>query len=46
VGKAALGEEAADLHVRVDARLELPEKLQDNSLVVGDRRVALLGPQH
>ena len=37
------GEEAADLDVRIDPRLEAAEELEDGDVAVDDRRVALLG---
>src|SRR5262249_43223459 len=44
VRKLAVGEEAQDLELGVDARLELAEHLEDNSLVEHDRGVRLLDP--
>ena len=41
--EVALGEEPQQLELRVDARLEPPEHLQDQLLVEDDRRVRLLG---
>ena len=43
VKPAAFGEVASDLVVRVDARFEPPEQLQDQPVAVDDRRVALFG---
>ena len=43
VGEAALGQEARDLEVRVDARLDAAEDLEDQLVTEDDRRVGLLG---
>src|SRR5207244_7253805 len=41
-----LGEEARHLQVRIHARLEAPEKLQEEAVAVDDGGVALLPLQH
>jgi hypothetical protein len=39
----ALGQEAADLQVGVQARLQAAEQLHDQPVAIDDRGVALLG---
>ncbi len=41
-----LGQEAADLEVGIDPRLELPEQLEHQPVAEDDRGVALLGAHH
>ena len=40
----ALGQEAQELELRVDAGLEAPVRLEDQLVAEDDRRVRLLGP--
>ena len=38
----SLGEEAIDLAIRIGSRLEAPEELEDETIAVDDRGIALL----